>query len=279
MITEIAQPWADYELLDSGNGRRLERFGAYVTSRPDSNVLWKPTFPERWKPDAMFDQDGWQTDVGNLMSGWELAYQSLRLAVRPTPFRHVGIFPEQRVNWDWLALLCQERPRLRVLNLFAYTGIASLIAAKEGAQVCHVDASTASINWAKENARLSGLADDAIRWISDDALKFMAREVRRGRQYDVILMDPPVFGRGPKGEIFRLEERLSELVSLAGQLLASDSSAFLLNFYATALYPESVLRLAQSVLGEILPNLELYSLVLQETWSENRLPTGFFLRS
>lgn len=279
MVTTIAEGWKDYELLDSGGGRRLERFGLNLISRPDPNVLWEPTKPEAWRADAIFTEEGWQTKTSHLLDGWQIDYESLHLLVRPTPFRHMGIFPEQQANWRWLQDLCLKRPGLRVLNLFAYTGVASLIAAQLNAQVCHVDASTASIRWAQENARRTGLPDTAIRWISDDVPKFLAREVRRGKQYDVILMDPPVFGRGPKGEIFRLEERLSELLRLANQLLAPEVSSLLLNFYATTLYPESVLRLAQSLVGNVLPSLTLHSLVLPETLSQKLLPTGFFLRS
>jgi len=277
----------DYALLDSGEGRRLERFGKRLISRPDGNVLWSKTAPEKWHNLAAefkvgSSEKGWEYTDKEAEEGWTIAWKNCRFLVKPTPFRHMGLFPEQAVNWEWLREKIVENPdrKVRVLNLFAYTGAASVVAAKAGAQVCHVDASVGSIKWAQDNARASNLSETAIRWIADDVLKFLRREVRRGNHYDVIMLDPPVFGRGPKGEIFRLEERLEELLQLCNQLLSEKPLGFLLNFYATALYPESVARLATSILNKKFnKSLELASLCIEEEASDNLLPTGFLLRS
>lgn len=278
----------DYSLLDSGDGCRLERFGYYHVVRPDPNVLWSRSNPSAWKkPAAEFlveaGNRGWKFHEENVSDGWNIAWRDCRFHVKPTPFRHMGLFPEQAVNWRWLTEYISTSKKAgrvpKVLNLFAYTGAASVVAAKAGAQVCHVDASLGSIKWAQENAQLSGLSSTAVRWIADDVVKFLRREVRRENEYDLIIMDPPVFGRGPKGEIFRLEERLGELLELARQLLTHESSALLLNFYATSLYPESVVRLAESTLRGKGGELELASLCLAEELSGKMLPTGFFIRS
>ena len=276
-----------YELLDTGDGLRLERFALHTVVRPDPNVLWKKSNPGNvaWQqPDARFlgrnEEENWQLASG-LENGWLLTWGAATFRVKPTPFRHMGLFPEQAVQWQWLqegiARFRQANGRApRVLNAFAYTGAASVVAALAGAEVCHLDASAGSINWAKENARLSGLPEDAIRWIVDDARKFLQREVRRSRQYDLILMDPPVFGRGPKGEVWRLENGLPELSYLAGRLMSPEPLGFWLNFYATALYPESVLRLFQVTLP--FP-LSVAALQLEEKYSKKNLQTGFCLRS
>jgi 23S rRNA (cytosine1962-C5)-methyltransferase len=277
MVNDSTRGWSDYELLDSGDGQRLERFGAHTLARPDPTAIWKPTAVGRWKMvDARFSRDGWEYHRQSLEAGWQIGWGKACFVVRPTPFRHVGLFPEQNLNWTWLQERLNGVTDAHVLNLFAYTGAASVVAAQAGATVCHVDASKPSLRWAQENARLSGVG--RIRWIEEDAIKFMAREVRRGKTYDVITMDPPVFGRGPKGEIFRLEERLSELLALTAQLLSKRPLGFLLNFYATSLYPDAVLRLAQETLGDRL-ELSLHSLNLLEKSNDKPLPTGFFLRS
>jgi len=276
----------DYTLLDSGDGRRLEQFGKRKLSRPDGNVLWPKTSPKDWQSLAAefivdSQEKGWKYSEKEIENGWAIAWKNCRFLVRPTSFRHMGLFPEQAVNWEWLREKITAAPdrKVKVLNLFAYTGAASVVAAKAGAQVCHVDASAGSIKWAQDNARQSNLPETAIRWITDDVLKFLRREVRRGNHYDIILLDPPVFGRGPKGEIFRLEERLEELLQLSGELLSEKPLGFLLNFYATALYPESIARLAENILKKKFDHLELASLCIEEATSHKILPTGFLLRS
>jgi len=279
----ISSGWDDYRLLDSGDGCRLEQVGGRTVVRPDGNVLWKPEAPNQagWqRPDLRFNPglpSNWDGDPEQVEKGWTLAYGQAIFRVRPTPFRHLGIFPEQEPQWEKAAGLVRQRGgHPRVLNLFAYTGAASVLLAQAGASVCHVDASKGSVMWARENARLSGLPEDAIRWILDDVPKFLRREVRRGSRYDLILADPPVFGRGPRGEIWRLEERLSELAFLCGELLSEKPLGFFLNFYATALYPESVLRAAQSVVP--LP-LALETVGIRESISGKVLQTGFCLSS
>jgi 23S rRNA (cytosine1962-C5)-methyltransferase len=283
----IALPWPDYELLDSGNRQRLERYGAYTLVRPDPNVLWQvnPSLQAAWEgADAHFlpgasEDSNWQAST-KLLKGWNISRGNATFFIKPTSFRHVGLFPEQSTNWDWLEELIHSVSYTpKVLNLFAYTGAASVGAALAGAEVCHVDASKGSTAWAKDNAALSGLPEDAIRWIVDDVRKFMQREIRRGKKYDIILMDPPVFGRGPKGEIWRLEEELVGLFDLCRQLLSEKPLGLLVNFYATALYPDSVLRLAQDEVGDLFPSLMCYSLSLQESNRKMGLATGYCLRT
>lgn len=293
MLKVIAPSFPDYKLLDSGDGKRLERFADKIIVRPDPNVLWpksQPKHPGWTNPDALYQNQsspkGWLCSP-SLLEGWAFKYDEASFQVRPTPFRHMGIFPEQADNWIWLKNLINKRAssnpdkvKPKVLNLFAYTGAASILAALAGASVCHVDASKASIKWAKQNASLSGLSEEAIRWIVDDATKFLQREIRRGSRYDLIIMDPPVFGRGPKGEIWRLEERIAQLMSLTKELLSPSPLGVLLNFYATAIYPECIARVAQTEMaGVSLPQLELGSLNLEEECSKKLLCTGFFLRT
>ena len=284
--TELASHWPAYTLLDSGDGYRLEQFGAYTVARPDPNVLWSKHLPESaWvRADATFQRGeggGWQAKDSQVLEGWKVQFEQATFKVRPTPFRHLGIFPEQAAHWSWLAetISSAPSPKPRILNLFAYTGAASVIAAQSGAQVTHVDASKSSIAWAHENAALSGLPGDAIRWLCDDVVAFLAREARRGNRYDLIILDPPVFGRGPKGQIWRLEEGIVELVQQAASLLSAQPLGFLLNFYATAIYPQALYRAVDEVLAGRFPQLRLGSLCLSERAGETILPTGFFIRS
>ena len=282
----IASGWPEYELIDSGNGLRLERFSGHTVVRSDANVLWHPSragHPGWARPEFRFNPDSpdrWDGDQELLQGGWLLPYKDACFRVKPTPFRHMGLFPEQSPQWDLAcAKVAAAGGKPRVLNLFAYTGAASVLLAQAGAAVCHVDASKGSVMWAKENAHLSGLAEDAIRWIVDDVPKFLRREVRRGNRYDLILMDPPVFGRGPSGEIWRLEEQIGGLAELAGRLLSEKPLGFFLNFYATALYPESVLRVAEQGLAGRLGQLDLSSVGIRENASGKVLQTGFCLSS
>jgi 23S rRNA (cytosine1962-C5)-methyltransferase len=279
METLSLSAWPDYELLDSG-------FGRHTVVRPDPNVLWEPSHPEHpaWKnPDARFvgpnSPSGWDVSA-ELAGGWEIAWKDLRFKVRPTPFRHMGLFPEQAAHWQWIEDVIKQAvaqgKKPRCLNLFGYTGGASLAAAKAGATVCHVDASKGSVFWAKENAKLSGLPEDSIRWIVDDVRKFIRREARRGQQYDLILMDPPVFGRGPKGEIWRLEDEIQGLAIDTKAILSKDAVGVLVNAYATTLYPYSIMRVFEAALGR---QCLLGSLNIEESLSKKQLPTGYFLRS
>lgn len=285
-MQEIIVPaWKDYELIDSGDGLRLERLGKYTLVRPDSNILWtktKPDHPAWTNPDLRYTgrshKGSWEGST-SLLEGWWISYGEMTLKVLPTQFGHIGVFPEQAGHWVWLDevvhTLSDSKKKASVLNLFAYTGAASIVAAKAGATVCHVDASKASIYKAKENAAASDLPETAIRWIVEDALKFLRREVRRGNQYDIILMDPPVFGRGPKGEIWRLEAHIKELAELSRELLPKDGK-LLVNVYATSLYPQSILRVFSQ--ARFADSLQAGSLLIEETISKKSLPTGFFLR-
>ncbi len=232
--------WGEYELLDSGEGEKLERYGPYVLARPEKAALWRKALPaRRWQAaDAVFTlaergEGEWQRRRP-LPERWPLRFGNLAFYARLTPFRHTGVFPEQASHWLWLQRLVAAASRpLEVLNLFAYTGLASLACAAAGASVVHVDASRPTLGWAKDNAALSGLADRPIRWILDDALKFVKREGRRGRRYDGIIMDPPAFGRGPKGELWRFGESFPALLDSCRPLLAERPLFVLVTAYAT----------------------------------------------
>lgn len=213
-----------YEFLDSGNGKKLERFGPYLLARPCSQALWKPSLPELWKQaDASFDREnkiGWK-QRDNLPQQWEIEIEHLLFKISTTDFGHLGIFPEHAPFWPRMEQFITEAKRqISVLNLFAYSGGATLAAAKAGAKVCHVDASKGMISWAKENAALNHLTEKPIRWIADDAIKFMKREIRRGQTYDAIIIDPPTFGRGTQGEVFKIEEEIQPLLEMTIQLLS-----------------------------------------------------------
>jgi 23S rRNA (cytosine1962-C5)-methyltransferase len=242
----VADGWSDFEVLDTGGGAKLERWGGVVLSRPDPQVIWPPAEPEAWtRADAAYSR----SDTGGgawefrrkLPERWEMRYGGLRFYVRPTGFKHTGLFPEQSVNWDWMARIigAADRP-IRVLNLFAYTGGATLACAAVGARVTHVDAAKGITQWAKENYALSRLPPDSVRWIVDDVVQFVARESRRGRVYDAIVMDPPSYGRGPDGEIWKLEHSLYPLVESLAGLLSESPLFFLLNSYTTGLQPAAM---------------------------------------
>jgi 23S rRNA (cytosine1962-C5)-methyltransferase len=232
--------WADYELRDSGAGRKLERFGPYHFVRPEPQAIWQPVLsPREWdQAEAIFrtdaDADGGRWSFSEpIEQRWIMRYKGIKFWVQPTPFRHLGVFPEQANHWDWMhSLITRAQRPVKVLNLFGYTGLATLIAAEAGASVTHVDASKKGIAWARENQALSKLENAPVRWILDDALKFVRREVRRGAQYDGIIVDPPPFGRGPKGEIWRLEESLPELLDECRMLLSPAPLFVVLTAYA-----------------------------------------------
>ena len=239
----IADNWKEYEVLDTSNGEKLERWGSYLLIRPDPQVIWDTprTNPGWTKRDAHYHRSakgGGQWEFFRLPPEWSIRYRDLTFRLKPFSFKHTGLFPEQAVNWDWTSRLIRgaDRP-LKVLNLFAYTGGATLAAAKAGASVTHVDASKGMVAWAKENAMASGLADAPIRWLVDDCVKFVEREIRRGSKYDGIIMDPPSYGRGPKGEIWKMEDAIFPFLKLTAQLLSRDARFFLINSYTTGLQP------------------------------------------
>ena len=230
--------WIDYELLDVGEGEKIERYGAFVLRRPDSNALSyiADLYSPLWKQaDATYKQGhppGEWISKKSVPESWIIAHEDLRFKVGLTPFKHTGLFPEQATNWEWVRKLIKEANRdIKVLNLFAYTGAASMACAKEGASVVHVDASKGMVLWAKENAVLSGLETAPIRYLVDDVVKFVQREIRRGNKYEAIIMDPPAFGRGPKGELWRFNDQLSELIDLCQQLLSEKPLFFLVSTY------------------------------------------------
>lgn len=236
----IADGWKDYELLDTSDGQRLEKWKKYTLVRPDPQVIWSGVkrHPLWKKADGIYSREGgggkWiKLDVPE---SWNISYKELTFKIKPMGFKHTGLFPEQAVNWDWFSSLIKNAGRpIKVLNLFAYTGGATVAAAKAGASVCHVDASRGMVQTAKENASLSGLSDAPIRYIVDDCAKFVEREARRGNKYDGIIMDPPSYGRGPSGEVWKLEDNIGKFVSSAAALISDDPLFFLVNSYTTGL--------------------------------------------
>lgn len=239
----IANNWKDYEVLDTSGGEKLERWGKYLLVRPDPQVIWNtPHEHPGWKNKNghyhRSSKGGGEWEFINLPDEWSISYKELTFHLKPFSFKHTGLFPEQAVNWDWFSDLIAHAGRpVKVLNLFAYTGGATVSAAKAGAQVTHVDASKGMVSWAKENAAASGLADAPIRWLVDDCTKFVEREIRRGNHYDGIIMDPPSYGRGPKGEIWKIEENIFPFVEMTAKLLSDKPLFFLINSYTTGLQP------------------------------------------
>ena len=266
-----ADSWRDYELLDATNHNRLERWGQTLLIRPDPQVIWKndETSPLWAKADAVYYRSakgGGQWNYHKkLPQKWQIHWNDLTLIVSPTGFKHTGVFPEQAVNWAWYQEKIRQAGRpIRVLNLFGYTGGATLACLAAGASVTHVDASKGMVAWAKENARCSGLAEAPIRWIVDDCAKFVEREIRRGKTYDAIIMDPPSYGRGPGGEVWKLEENLYPFVKLCARVLSDQPLFVILNSYTTGLAP--------SVLGYILQLLVGKKFGGRVTWDELGLP-------
>ena len=238
----IAKDWIDYEVLDASKGEKLERWGRYTLVRPDPQVIWDtPKAHKGWnKMNAHYHRSkegGGEWEFFDLPKQWTINYKELTFNLQPFSFKHTGLFPEQAVNWDWFSGKIKEEKgrQIKVLNLFAYTGGATLAAAKAGAAVTHVDASKGMVTWAKENAYASGLQEAPIRYIVDDCVKFVEREIRRGNKYDAIIMDPPSYGRGPKGEIWKIEDGIYPFIKLCKELLCDEPLFFLINSYTTGL--------------------------------------------
>jgi 23S rRNA (cytosine1962-C5)-methyltransferase len=278
--------WSDYALVDSGSGRKLERYGPHMVVRPEPQCLWRPALAaDAWDgADAVFDPEG-EDDVGRWrfagapLAPFELGWRDVRFWGRFTPFRHLAFFPEQAANWDWLDQCVRTSGKpLKILNLFGYTGVASLVCAAAGAGVTHVDASKRAVGWARENAELSGLADRPVRWLTEDARKWVQREARRGALYDGIVLDPPKFGRGPGGEVWRLLDDLPELIAGCAALLSPDASFLLINAYAERL---SGLALA-GLLGQALAGrggaIDWGELALIEQGGARGIGVSFFAR-
>lgn len=252
-----ADAWKDYEVIDTSGGEKLERWGDYILVRPDPQVIWDtPRTDRRWKQKNghyhRSSKGGGEWEFFQLPEEWCIRYRELTFRLKPFSFKHTGLFPEQAANWDWFSSIIKERKKagqpVKVLNLFAYTGGATLAAAKAGAAVTHVDASKGMVSWAKENAAASGLSDAPIRWLVDDCVKFVEREIRRGNTYDAIIMDPPSYGRGPKGEIWKIEESIFPFLRLTAQILSKDACFFLINSYTTGLQPAVLSYMLQTVI-------------------------------
>ena len=266
----VSDRWTDYELIDCGRGEKLERWGDQLLVRPDPQAIWNtPRTHPGWKHPhgryARSSSGGGQWEKKDMPERWTIRYGSLTFNIKPMNFKHTGLFPEQAANWDFAMEQIRRAGRpIRVLNLFAYTGGATVACAKAGASVCHVDAAKGMVAWAKENARLTGLQEAPIRWIVDDCAKFVEREIRRGKTYDAIVMDPPSYGRGPGGEVWKLEENLFPFVKLCARVLSDKPLFVILNSYTTGLAP--------SVLGYILQMLVGKRFGGRVTWDELGLP-------
>jgi 23S rRNA (cytosine1962-C5)-methyltransferase len=288
-ITLITRASADYELLDSGLEEKLERYGKLVLSRPDPQALWpKKLAEEAWaQADALYmrtkGEGEWRTKT-ELPKEWPIKIGGLTMGIRATSFKHTGIFPEQVPNWEWLqniiknALETKEKESVSVLNLFGYTGGASLAAAQAGADVCHVDASKSAVAWARENAAASGLAEKPIRWIIEDVITFVEREIKRGNHYDIILMDPPAFGHGPKDELWKFEEHFLELIKLSSELLTEKPIGMLINGYAAGYSSLSFAYNLGALVEKFGGTLQYGDLTIEESASKRLLPCGIFAR-
>jgi 23S rRNA (cytosine1962-C5)-methyltransferase len=280
LVTIVAEPWDDWSLIDCGNGQKLERYGPYKVARPEPQAMWTPAL-ESWDPDATFvpgsDEEGGGRWVQHrpVPKQWGLSRGAVKFDASLTPFRHLGFFPDMAPQWDWMR---ERAADADVLNLFGYTGVGTLQLSDAGARLVHVDASKKSVEQGKANAALSGMADKPVRWIVDDASKFTAREVRRGRRYDGILLDPPKFGRGPEGEVWRLEENLAPLLADCRQLLDRNSRFLVLTVYAVRMSALAIGELVNQMLGDLGGRVEMGEMAVREERRGLLLPTAIFAR-
>ena len=278
--------WVDYELLDSGNGARLERFGPYTFVRPEHQAVWMPALPEEhWKSvqgvfHATSEESGGHWEFNKpVESAWKMQYKGIKFLARTSNSRHLGVFPEQASHWDWISSQVRAaKTPLRVLNLFGYTGLATLAAAQAGAQVTHVDASKKSLSWAKENQDLSGLKDKPIRWIIDDALKFVQREARRKSVYDGLILDPPKFGRGPKGEVWEVFEMFPDLLKACQAILSPEPCFIVITAYAIRASALSLYYAVDEIMTASPGSLTAGELVVREKSKGRLLSTAIFVR-
>ncbi len=281
---EVANKWKDYEILDMANGEKLERWGNIYLIRPDPQIIWKKkSFPEKWNlANAKYNRSssgggGWKY-IKKVPDNWQIRYNNLTFNIKPMGFKHTGLFPEQAFNWDWMINKIQNANReIKVLNLFAYTGGATVACSYAGASVCHVDSSKGMVAWAKENVASSGLEKRPVRYIVDDVVKFVNREIRRENKYDGIIMDPPSYGRGTNGEVWKFEENISDLVELCRKVLSDKPLFFLINSYTTGISStvlENILRLNMPKKGKI----SCGEIGLPMTNSKLVLPCGIFAR-
>lgn len=282
--TLIVEPWADYGLVDSGNGRKLERYGKYRFIRPEPQAMWAPA-SEDWDAHGEFvpasDDEGggrWRFDKPVPEAGWPLQWNKVKFTAQTTPFRHLGFFPDMSPVWSWMRERIAGLSEAECLNLFGYTGVGSLVLAADGAKMVHVDASKKSVDAARGNAALSGMSDAPVRWLVDDATKFTSREVRRGRRYDGILLDPPKFGRGPKGEIWRIEEGLAPLVQDCRALLDAESRFLFLTVYAVRMSALAIGELVKQTFADLPGTVEAGELAVREEARGLLLPTAIWAR-
>lgn len=280
----ISDQWKDYELISTGGGEKLERWGSYILRRPDPQAIWPRTSRDaRWeKPHGHYHRSsngggGWKI-LKKIPEQWNITYKDLTFHVKTMGFKHTGLFPEQAVNWEWIIRKIKSRPAgagVKVLNLFAYTGGATVAAAYAGAEVCHVDAAKGMVAWAKENLRLSGLGDRRVRFIVDDVVKFVQREIRRGNHYDAVIMDPPSYGRGPGGEMWKIEDKLFPLMEICMQVLSDNPLFFLINSYTTGLAPIVLKDILTITMGKKFGGrITAEELGIPESASEIILPCG-----
>ncbi len=273
--------WDNYELIDSGENSKLERYGEIILSRPETQAIWNKSKPNAWAGSkAYFSFDGkkgsWKTEQG-VPDTWQVLWKNMKLSVRLTAFKHTGIFPEQSQNWEWIERQTKKLNNPNVLNLFGYTGAATVVAALSGATVTHIDASKQSLTWAHENAKESGVNEGSIRYLLDDVLRFVKREVRRGTKYDGIILDPPAFGRGAKGEVWHIEKDLPVLMTLLHEILSdSDGAFFVLSGYAAGYSAKSFMQLTEDVFKNI--EISYGELSIKETETERVIPAGIYVR-
>ena len=282
--TLIGEPREDYTLLDSGHGRKWERYGPYRFIRPEPQAMWEPAF-DQWPADAEFipgsDEDGggrWYYENQAANKGWPLNWEEVSFTAQCTPFRHLGYFPDMDPVWRWMRGQLADKADAQAMNLFGYTGVGTLALSAAGAQMVHVDASKKSVAQARENAALSGMTDRPIRWIVEDAAKFVAREVRRERRYDGILLDPPKYGRGPDGEVWRLEEDLPELIANCRKLLDENSRFLFLTVYAVRMSAMALGNLLSTHFADLPGKVEFGELAVREQARGHLLPTAIFAR-
>ncbi|CAN5232408.1 class I SAM-dependent methyltransferase [soil metagenome] len=284
LTTLIGEPWSDYGLIDSGNGQKFENYGPYRFIRPEPQAMWAPALPE-WDADGAFvpgsDEDGggrWVFEREIPAKGWKLCWKDIAFTAQTTPFRHLGFFPDMMPVWDWARAKLAARSGPSCLNLFGYTGVGSLALASAGASVTHVDASKKSVEAAKGNAQLSGMSDKPIRWLIDDATKFTAREVRRGKRYDGIILDPPKYGRGPEGEVWQLETDLAGLIANVHALVDERSSFVFLTVYAIRMSALSIGELLRQAFADLPGTIECGELGVREESRGLILPTAIWAR-
>ncbi len=281
----IATNWKDYEILDMANGEKLENWGGYTLVRPDPQIIWKnKSFPDKWKnANATYKRSktgggAWSYRT-KLPASWQIKYGNLVFNIKPMGFKHTGLFPEQAVNWDWMMYKIKSSRRpIKVLNLFAYTGGATVACLAAGASVCHVDSSKGMVAWAKENVISSNLQDKPVRYIVDDVIKFVQREIRRGNTYDAIIMDPPSYGRGTSGEVWQFEENIADLVELCTKILSNKPLFFLINSYTTGISPEVLSNILKINLNKYNGKITSGEIGLPMKSSNLLLPCGIFGR-